>query len=263
MEVDGVDRVDLVDVVDLVDLVDWLSLIMIAVSFALPEESKGVVRALEGARRSGPAALPVIAGRLGGKEVIVVHSGMGRDSASARVGACLEEHAPSHWIACGFGGGLDPELRVGEIVVVRNYSEPGLLAAIASLPARRGDLVTTGEVIETAAQKRDLARRTGAMVVDMETAAIAPLCGARGIPMLAVRAISDTASEDLPVRAAVWFDMVAQRPRALALVLYLAAHPGRIGPFARFVRGVHLAGGRLTAFLLAALERLPAAGEGT
>lgn len=230
---------------------------MIALSFALPEESKGIVRLLAGARRSGPAALPVIAGRLAGREVVVVHSGMGMASAAARVGSFLDTHAPSVLIASGFGGGLSDQLQIGDIVAARNFSDAALLGLIASLPARIGSLITTREVVESAVQKKDLARHTGALVVDMETAAIHRLCNARGIPMLAVRAVSDAASQDLPVPAAVWFDTAAQRPRPLPLILHLAAHPRRIAPFVRFVRGIHHARASLTEFLLAALEALP------
>jgi adenosylhomocysteine nucleosidase len=230
---------------------------VIALSFALPEESNAIVRSLSGAKYSGSAALPVIAGTLAGREVVIVHSGMGMASASSRIGAFLETHAPSHWIAAGFGGALDPELRIGDMVAARNFSDPALLAAIAALPARPGTLITTKKVIETAVQKRDLARHTGAIVVDMETAAISQLCKARGIPMLALRAISDTAAQDLPVSAEVWFNTATQRPRPLALLLHLAAHPGRIPPFIHFVRGINKARAELTAFLLATLTTLP------
>jgi adenosylhomocysteine nucleosidase len=230
---------------------------MIALSFALPEESKGIVRGLTGARRSGPGALPIIAGTLAGREVVIVHSGMGMDSATARIAGFLENHAPSHWIASGFGGGLSHDLRIGDIVAVHNFSDVALLRAIASLPARPGVLITTRDVIETAEKKKDLARHTGATVVDMETAAIFRLCEARGIPLLAVRAISDTAGQDLPVPAGIWFNTVTQRPRPIRLVLHLATHPGRIAPFFRFVRGIGRARARLTPFLLAALAALP------
>jgi adenosylhomocysteine nucleosidase len=230
---------------------------VIVLSFALPEESGGVVRAMDGASRSGPAHLPVIAGSLSGREVLVVHSGMGMDSAHERLCPFLEGRAPSVWIAAGFGGGLSPDLRVGEIVAVRNFSDPALLDAISSLPAHRGTLITTKHPIETAVQKKDLARHTGAIVVDMETAAIQRLCAACDVPMLSIRAISDTAGQDLPVPAAVWFDTALQRPRPLPLLLYLMLHPGRILPFARFVRGIGRARARLTSFLLAAIEALP------
>ena len=230
---------------------------MIVISFALPEESKELAGKLKNRRRSGPAALPVIAGTLDGREVVIVHTGMGMASATARVGSYLEGRAPALWIAAGFGGGLAPDVAVGDMVVVENFSDPALLAATASLPAWRGALITTKQVIQTVEQKKDLGRHTGAIVVDMETAAIQRLCAPRGIPMLSVRAISDAAAQDLPVPASVWFDTARQRPRPVRLVLYLAAHPGRIAPFARFVGGVNLARRRLTAFLLAALATLP------
>jgi len=230
---------------------------MIALSFALPEESKAIVRSLKGATRLGPSALPIISGTLAGRHVVVVHSGMGMTSATERIGAFLDTHSPRTFIASGFGGGLSSELRIGDIVMSRNFSTPALLATVASLPARMGALITTRQVIETAEQKKDLARHTGAIVVDMETAAIHRLCNARSIPILSLRAISDIASQDLPVPAKVWFDSARQRPRPLPLILHLATHPGRIAPFARFVRGVNQARGALTGFLLSTLASLP------
>jgi adenosylhomocysteine nucleosidase len=199
----------------------------------------------------------VITGKLAGREVVIFHTGMGMASAGPRVAAFLDGCAPALWIAAGFGGGLSPELKVGDIVVARNFSDCALLEAVASLPARTGCLITTKNVVETVLQKKDLGRHTGAIVVDMETASIHRLCAARGIPVLSIRAISDSALESLPVPAAVWFDPVRQRPRPFGLMLHLAARPGRVMPFARFVRGIHRAGACLTDFLLGALEVLP------
>ena len=230
---------------------------MIALSFALPEESKGIARLVANASRSGPAALPLITGTLAGREVVILHSGMGMNSASERVTHFLGTHSPSLWIAAGFAGALSQDLRVADIVTVRNFSDATVFAEIASLPARAGTLITTKQVVETAEQKKDLARHTGAIAVDMETAAIHRLCAAREIPVLAIRSISDTAGQDLPVPARVWFDAVRQRPRPLPLLLYLALHPRRILPFARFVRGIGRARASLTTFLLAALQALP------
>ena len=74
---------------------------MIVISFALPEESKELAGKLKNRRRAGPAALPVIAGTLDGREVVIVHTGMGMASATARVGSYLEGRAPALWIAAG------------------------------------------------------------------------------------------------------------------------------------------------------------------
>lgn len=230
---------------------------MIALSFALPEESKGIVRLVAGASRSGPAALPLITGTLAGREVVILHSGMGMTSASERVTKFLESHSPSLWIAAGFAGALAQDLHIADIVTVQNFSDSLLFSRISSLPARPGTLITTKQVVETAEQKKDLARHTGAIAVDMETAAIHRLCAAREIPVLAIRSISDTAAQNLPVPARVWFDTAKQRPRPLPLLWYLAIHPGRILPFARFVSGIGRARASLTSFLLAAIQALP------
>ena len=230
---------------------------MIVISFALPEESSGIVRRLAGTSRSGPAALPVITGTLAGREVAIVHSGIGMTSAAGRLGSFLENHTPSAWIAAGFGGALAPDFCVGDIVAASNFSDAALLDSISSLSPRTGVLITTAKVIETAVQKADLARHTGAVVVDMETAAIRRLCEPRGIPMLALRAISDTAGQDLPVPSAVWFDAKSQRPRPVPLLFHLATHPGRITPFVAFVRGINRARASLADFLLAAVAALP------
>jgi adenosylhomocysteine nucleosidase len=227
---------------------------VIVLSFALPEESKGIVRRIAGARRSGSAALPVIAGTLAGRDIVVVHCGMGMESATAQVGSFLAGHSPSLWIAGGFGGALCADLKIGDIIVADNFSDPALLAAIASLPARTGPLITGKQVVESAALKKDLARHTSALVVDMETAAIHRLCIARAIPMLAIRAISDTACQGIPVAAEVWFDTRRQRPRPLRLVFYLVTHPGRIAPFVRFVRGINRCRACLTDFLMGVLQ---------
>jgi len=192
-----------------------------------------------------------------GRDVVILHSGVGMTSATARAGEFLESHSPTAWIAAGFGGALSAELKVGEIVTARNFSDGALLGAVAALPAHTGTLITTRRVVETAEEKNDLGRHTGAMVVDMETAAIHRLCVARGVPVLAIRAISDTAGQDLPVPTSIWFDKKRQTPRPVPLLLHLVAHPSRITPFFRFVRGVGVARARLTDFLLAALAALP------
>jgi adenosylhomocysteine nucleosidase len=233
---------------------------VIVVSFALPEESKGLVKLVAAAERSGNAALPTIRGKLCGRDVAIVHAGMGMKSAAAQATAFLEKNpAPSCWIAAGFGGALSLDLKIGDIVTVQNFSDASLLHAIAGIPtpSHPGNLITTKQVIQTAEEKRDLARHTGAIAVDMESAAIHRLCTERGIPVLAIRAISDTASQDLPVPIEAWFNPRTQRPRPAKLVFYLATHPLRIAPFARFVAGVGRAGKSLTKFLLAAIQALP------
>ena len=98
--------------------------------------------------------------------------------------------------------------------------------------------------------KAALSSSSGALAVDMETAAVAEACHAAGVPMLAVRAISDTAATSLPVPFDDWFDLHQQRPRHWGLIKYLLRHPACIPPFAKFVRGLGPARRALADFLV-------------
>jgi len=81
----------------------------------------------------------------------------------------------------GFCGALDPALRVGDVV------------------DSRGRLATVDRVAITAAEKRCLYQSTGAAAVEMECAAVEVKAREWGVPFRCVKAVSDVASEDLPL----------------------------------------------------------------
>ncbi|MGC3990703.1 MAG: hypothetical protein QM796_13690 [Chthoniobacteraceae bacterium] len=213
---------------------------MIAVSFAVSDESRDFAREVH------RAALPVR----------ILHTGMGRESTLQRGKAFLDSGPlPAFFISSGFAGGLDPALKVGDIVIGTNFSEASL---VAKLPpgSHQGPLSTQAAVVETGAAKHALFRQSGAIAVDMETAHLHAECAARGIPLLSIRVISDTATQSMPVPQEVWFDSVAQKPRIASLLFWLATHPAAIRPFVQFVQGITLARKELTRYLLEALRSL-------
>src|SRR5581483_11281300 len=59
--------------------------------------------------------------------------------------------------------------------------------------------VSTSRVVCLGAEKRALAARTGAIAVDMESAALGAAARQAGVPFLIVRTASDLAEEDLPL----------------------------------------------------------------
>lgn len=211
---------------------------MIAVTFAVPHESHELRRAL----KSAPG------------ETLIVHTGIGTAAAEKSVAALLAAHRPRLLISAGYAGALDPALAHGELFVAENFTSPELLDRCN---ARRGILTTQETAAETPAQKSALARGTGAQAVDMETSAIARVCAAHGVPMLSLRAISDTAAADIPVPLHISYDLVRQRPRIAGLLTFLARNPSRILPFARFVRGLTPAREAMTAAILAILKNAP------
>jgi adenosylhomocysteine nucleosidase len=225
---------------------------LVAVLFALPDESKDFRRALTADSATGSGVDLVVRGQLAGRPVLLVHTGVGAAAAAARAAQIIAEFQPAALISAGFAGGLHPSALIGS-VVVDTFDHPCTLPA-GCLPGR---IVSAAAVVEAASAKAALGAETGALAVDMETAAIAAAAREAGLRMLAVRTISDPVDTDLPVPMDVWFDRTRNAPRPLALVLYLLRHPTRIPPFARFVIGLGPARASLSRILQAIIAGLP------
>ena len=214
---------------------------MLAVTFALPDESREFVRLLGGRH----------------EEVIVCHTGVGEKACRARIEPFLDSQPFDLLISSGFAGGADPSLGVGDLLLAENFSDPRLLArAQAVIVSRVGRLFTAARVVESESDRVQLAREYGAAAVDMETEWIARACAARKIPMLSLRVISDTASTPFPAPPAELFDLERQRTNPWRLTRYLLAHPSAVVRLFRFARQIALARQNLTAALTTLVRSL-------
>ena len=235
----------------------------VIVTFALPDESRSFVKLLSDRERLKAPGSPMVVGGLDGKMIAVVHTGVGDTAAGRqRFKATIAAAATpvKRVVSAGYAGALQPGLAVGDLVLAANRSDPDLATSarrlLADEPLHVGALVTKSSMAETAKAKAALGKMTGALAVDMETGWIASVCAWAGVPLLSLRVISDAADQDFPVPGRILFDAVRQRPRYLALPAWLAVHPGRIGPFVRFVRGLGPARERLAHALQTVLAGL-------
>jgi adenosylhomocysteine nucleosidase len=177
----------------------------------------GVVAALASeARALGPSMPrggdpPLSELALLGEGSLLALSGIGRAAAWAAAQALVDAGA-SALMSFGMAGGLDPKLEPGSVVIPRELlSRDGVrfaasqtwreqvAAAIRPLCAvTEGNLLTSSHAIETPADKAAAFRDSGAVAVDMESAAVAEVAAKHNLPFIAVRAIVDTAADTLP-----------------------------------------------------------------
>jgi adenosylhomocysteine nucleosidase len=178
----------------------------LAVIFALGIESGGTADLLEQPSTTRVGGFAEHAGKLCGKETVVVESGVGPEAAAKATADVIDFHQPLWVVSAGFAGALEGSLRRGHILmaseVVRSDAPPlsvGLKLHAKETPGLHvGRLVTTDKLIRTRAEKESLAKQHQALACDMETYAIAEVCRQKNVRFLSVRIISDALDDELP-----------------------------------------------------------------
>jgi adenosylhomocysteine nucleosidase len=136
----------------------------------------------------------IAAGKTGVSTLIV---GIGRANAEKTVRGFLSKNSPALVLTCGFAGGLNPDLKLGEVVF--ETSDENLRVKLVAANAKPAKFFCADRIATTVSEKKSLREQTGADAVEMESAAIQEICRERKIPCATVRVISDTAHEDLPL----------------------------------------------------------------
>jgi len=234
---------------------------MIAVTFALPVESKDFVARLAKQSIVSHDGVETIRGEIHGLPVAVVHTGVGGKACQQSIEAFLKRDSIDYLVSAGLAGALDPELKLGDLLIAANVSSRELLESphlrLDGMPIYFAPIVTAPAIVESKTDREKLAKESGAAAVDMETEFIAKACALRNVPMMSLRAISDTVAEPFPAPARVLFDVKKQRTPKARLALYLATHPGAVGRLKNFGARIAEARARLTDALLGVVrERL-------
>src|SRR5947208_6420718 len=235
---------------------------MIAITFALPAESSGFVALIRDKRRAVSGDTEIIYGEINQRPIAIFHTGIGRKACQANGDNCLPVERPDMWISSGVAGGVGEDLRVGDLFLAENFSDRELLSAAQRLlgdrKARTAKLFTSTTIVDSTAQRNEIARAQGALAIDMETETIARACIARGIRMLSLRAISDSSDEPFPAPPHLLFDLERQRTDMAKLSLYLLKHPSNVWRFVRFTSRIRRVRQALTEAIVALLQQLGA-----
>jgi adenosylhomocysteine nucleosidase len=181
--------------------------------------------------------------------VLIAVAGIGPAAAGRAATAAMKGGAGA-LVSWGYAGGLAPNLASGTLVVPAGILctdgsvfdthegwREALLARIAGQHTVRCETLLSSPLILADEQcKSRHFRASGAIAVDMESAAIARVARAWNVPFLAVRAVLDTSGEQLPRALAdaighegklrwvrLWRD-VARSPRSLHQLLALRSN---------------------------------------
>ena len=232
---------------------------MIAITFALPAESSRFVRRLHETRRVACSDTRLIYGRMDSRIVAVFHTGVGAEICRRRMADFLQDRQVSVLISAGFAAALTDELDAGSVLLAQNFSTVKLDRACAALlpigPAT-ANLATVSRILESTADRTRAAQETGAVAADMETDLIARVCAEFGVPLLALRVISDTPARPLPAPADVLFDLERQKTNLGRLMAHLITHPPTVIRLIRFTRQIRQARKTLTEALVAVATAL-------
>jgi len=226
---------------------------------ALDWEARAILDGLSGVQPAdGPRTWH---GYLGdGSSCWVGQSGVGPERAAA-VAACAPRARLV--LSAGCAGGLVPELGTGDLILVHEVIRlddagharevlPAAAAPVAAWAAQRGlalrqaPIVTSPSLLVEPSAKARLAL-TGAVVVEMESAAVAQVARRRGVPFVGLRVVLDEAGDALPAAlAGASVDPSTGALRPMRAAMTLLGRPAAIPAVVRLARQRYAAARALT-----------------
>lgn len=177
--------------------------------------------------------------------MLCILSGPGPERAG-RAARILLDRGASSLVSTGVSGGLSPDVLPGDLIVAEQVQGPdGRYSASSSLTNALHKMISDGgtgiakglilckkEPVTSTREKKELYRETGALAVDMESAAVSAEADRVGSKFAVLRAVCDPAHMSLP------FDPAAiLKPdgdiRYGALLSLVLSRPARLPGFYR------------------------------
>jgi adenosylhomocysteine nucleosidase len=251
---------------------------MIAILVAVKQELRPILRRANATHVVRQAHLDFYEGTLAGQPVALLALGVGKECARIAAEMTIKCYRPDLIISAGFGGGLQDDVKDGDIVIgtevldlcadqgkeVRWRSAYKLArhgeftVTDGEFRIHFGKILTADEMVLKAANKARLGKATGALAVDMETSAVAAVAAARDTDLLAIRCITDNEHEDLPREFNDFFIVGQLQPSRI--ISACAQRPRLVADLARLGYRAKNSGQNLARFLETAVGqlRLPA-----
>ncbi|BCS51733.1 hypothetical protein [Geobacter sp. SVR] len=235
----------------------------IGIITAMPEETAAVLKMAHHREKSRVSGRNRYRCQISGHDIELIETGMGMLNAGWGALA-LAGQRPDLMISTGFGGGILPGLAVGDVVMagqVLHWVGDGFeavpvglyglnsMAEVLSLPC--GTFISCDAILDKTSLLPLLPSGANYPVVEMETAAVARVAAAQGIPFLGLRSISDPWDEELAFSIDDFCDET-KRIRIIKVIATIIRRPGIVPQLLRLARNSRLA----AAGLARSMERL-------
>ncbi|GFO54241.1 MTA/SAH nucleosidase [Geomonas sp. Red276] len=227
---------------------------------AMPQEVAALRARIPALRKERAGSLNLFRGDFAGASIVLAESGMGPAHAEEATEQLIRLASPAAILNYGFGGGVVPGLKVGDLVLAERVMmigkeeategpspAPRLTQVVAGASSPQGKPFKTGTFLTAASIMNK--KEVGAAycsgidnpVLEMETAAVLRAAARAGVPVVAVRGISDAAEEelgfsldefcdaDLNLRIPRVLACVAKKPWIIPQLLRLSANTNRAG----------------------------------
>ena len=199
---------------------------LLGIVVALPEELPTLT-----SKKIPPSAL---------NSVLVICSGAGAENAR-KAAETLVSNGATHLISWGCAAALNPELKSGDLtladslldalhvqITIDSAWHAQVKNSLAkSLSVHTGTLLESLQIVALSSDKKQLHTKTNAIVLDMESVAIAKVAQEKNLPFLAIRAIADPVKMDLPQAVSVAMNKQG-KVLISPLLKYLLFHPSEL-----------------------------------
>ena len=196
---------------------------------AMAQESRALFKRVKGWRRHNLKTLRGYSFRVGGRDCLLVQSGMGVERAYQAACQVIEEIRPDLLVSFGIAGAVQADLKIGDVVSALNTcdiqvettrtlhplahlsNQAWQAAALALQPVKQrlwaGTAVTT-RGSQTIAPSPEMVHP----VLEMETSGILRAAREKGLPLLVLRAVSDNPESPIPINLEEGVFLRIQRP---------------------------------------------------
>ena len=195
-----------------------MRIIMIGIIGAMDEEVAKIVEAMEIERQEDKACMSFKAGKLNGKDVVVVRSGIGKVNAAVCTQILVDDFGVDYVINTGIAGSLKAEINIADMdasgfgyplgqiprMDVLSFEADKHLIDVAKEACAKvlpeigthiGRVVSGDQFISDKAVKERISANFDGYCTEMEGAAIAQAAYLNKVPFVILRAISDKADD--------------------------------------------------------------------